>query len=152
MSLDVHLNFKSAKEPQLLVGIFIKEDGEIKELSEQEWNERFPNREPLKTQIQEIESDEDVYWANITHNLNKMAKEAGIYEHLWRPDEINITKAKELIEPLTEGLKKLKEDPEHYEQFNSENGWGLYKNFVPFVEKYLNACIEFPDATVRVSR
>lgn len=33
-----------------------------------------------------IEETEDVYWANITRNLNKMASEAGIYEALWRPE------------------------------------------------------------------
>lgn len=94
----------------------------------------------------------EVYWANITHNLNKMAMEAGIYEALWRPEEIGVTKAVELIEPLTVGLEKLKADPEHYEQFNAPNGWGMYEHFVPFVEKYLEACKENPDADVNVSR
>lgn len=94
----------------------------------------------------------EVYWANITHNLNRMADEAGIYEALWRPEEIGITKAGELIEPLSIGLEKLKADPEHYEQFNSPNGWGTYEHFVPFVEKYLEACKENPDADVNVSR
>lgn len=94
----------------------------------------------------------EVYWANITHNLNKMAAAAGIYEALWRPEEIGVTKAGQLIPLLTKGLKKLQADPKHYEQFNSPNGWGLYKNFVPFVEKYLRACEEFPDADVKVSR
>ena len=95
---------------------------------------------------------DDYYWANITHNLGKMADEAGIYKHLWRPEEINIKIAKELIEPLTNGLKELKDKPEHFKQFNSSNGWGMYEHFVPFVEKYLNACIEYPDAIVYVSR
>lgn len=93
-----------------------------------------------------------VYDANITHNLNKMAGAAGIYKHLWRPDEIGITKARELIEPLTAGLAKLNADPGYFEQFDSPNGWGMYKHFVPFVEKYLAACVENPDADVRVSR
>lgn len=93
-----------------------------------------------------------VYDANITHNLNKMADAAGIYMHLWRPDEIGITKAYELIAPLIAGLEKLKADPDHFEQFNAPNGWGMCKHFVPFVEKYLAACIENPDADVRVSR
>lgn len=93
-----------------------------------------------------------VYDANITHNLNKMAEAAGIYKHLWRPDEIGVTKACELIEPLTAGLADLKARPEHFEQFNAPNGWGMYKHFVPFVEKYLAACIENPDANVRVWR
>ena len=105
----------------------------------------------LDVYLEEVRPSE-VYWANITHNLGKMAGEAGIYEALWRPEEIGITKAGQLIEPLQAGLAKLKADPAHYEQFNAPNGWGLYKHFVPFVEKYLAACEENPDATVRVSR
>lgn len=34
-----------------------------------------------------------LYDANITHNLNRMADEAGIYEHVWRPEEIGVTTA-----------------------------------------------------------
>jgi hypothetical protein len=60
-----------------------------------------------------------------------MAEAAGIYMHLWRPEEIGITKAHELIEPLTNGLKLLKDDPEKFKAYDSPNGWGTYKNFVP---------------------
>jgi hypothetical protein len=98
------------------------------------------------------EMSQELYTANITHNLNKMAEEAGIYQHLWRPEELGITKAKELIGPLEAGLAKLKSDPEHYEQFNSSNGWGLYKHFVPFVENYLQACKDYPESTIDISR
>lgn len=94
----------------------------------------------------------EVYWANITHNLNKMAMEAGIYEALWRPEELGIRHAGPLIDLLSEGLEKLKADPEHYKQFDAPNGWGTYEHFVPFVENYLNACRENPDAEVNVSR
>lgn len=93
-----------------------------------------------------------VYDANITHNLGKMADEAGIYKHLWRPDEIGITKAEQLIEPLRAGLARLKSNPERFKMFDAINGWGLYIDFVPFVEKYLQACEEYPDAEVSVSR
>lgn len=93
-----------------------------------------------------------VYSRNITHNLGKMAEAAGIYEHLWRPEEIGITKAVQLIAPLRAGLALLKSDPAQFEQFNAPNGWGLYKHFVPFVEQYLAACEEHPDADVEVSR
>jgi len=98
------------------------------------------------------EENENVYDSNITHNLNVMAKEAGIYEALWRPEEINITTANELIPLIEKGLMDMKKRPEHYEKFNSPNGWGLYKNFVPFVENYLNACKEYPESFVSVSR
>lgn len=95
---------------------------------------------------------EEVYSANITHNLNKMADAAGIYEALWRPDEIGITKAAQLIEPLRAGLEKLQANPAHFEQFNASNGWGMYEHLVPWVAAYLAACKEHPDAVVSVSR
>ena len=88
----------------------------------------------------------------ITHNLGDMARAADIYQHLWRPEEIDITKAIQLVEPLRAGLALLKSDPERFEKFNSPNGWGMYEHFVPFVEKYLAACEENPDADVRASR
>ena len=94
----------------------------------------------------------DLYWANITHNLNTMANEAGIYEALWRPEEIGKTKAGELIEILEKGLIKLKLRPEYFKQFNASNGWGMYEHFVPFVEEYLNACKEYPEAIIRISK
>jgi len=98
------------------------------------------------------EENETVYDANITHNLGKMADEAGIYKALWRPEEIGKTKASEIVELLENGLADLKARPEHFEKFNSPNGWGMYEHFVPFVEKYLEACKEYPDAVIEVSR
>lgn len=93
-----------------------------------------------------------VYSANITHNLGRMAEAANIYTWLWRPEEVDATKAGQLIEPLEKGLELLKSNPVGFNRFDSPNGWGEYENFVPFVEKYLNACRENPDANVRVSR
>ena len=98
------------------------------------------------------EENETVYDANITHNLGKMASEAGIYEALWRPEEIGKTNASEIVELLEKGLTDLKSKPEYFEQFNSPNGWGMYENFVLFVEKYLEACKEYPEADIYVSR
>lgn len=94
----------------------------------------------------------NVYENNITHNLGEMAKEAGIYMHLWRPEELGITQACELIEPLRQGLHLMKSDPERFRTFDSPNGWGLYENFVPWIERYLEACYEYPDANIKVSR
>jgi len=44
-----------------------------------------------------------VYSANITHNLNEMAGAAGIYKYLWRPEEVGIYYAENLIDPFTKG-------------------------------------------------
>ena len=95
---------------------------------------------------------EEYYSANITHNLNKMADAAGIYQHLWRPEELGIKQAKELIEPLTAGLARMQADRVYFEQFNAPNGWGLYEHFVPWVNRYLEACKDYPEAFVSVSR
>lgn len=92
----------------------------------------------------------EVYTDNITHNLTTMARAAGIYEALWSPETIGITKAAQLIIPLTEGLTRLKADPAEYEAHNAPNGWGMYEHFVPFVERYLAACVANPDADVTV--
>lgn len=94
----------------------------------------------------------EVYSANITHNLNAMAEAAGIYQHLWRPEEIGITNAAQLIEPLERGLAALRADPAKFQAFNAKNGWGLYEHLVAFVEEYIAACRDNPDAEVRARR
>lgn len=93
-----------------------------------------------------------VYERNITHNLGKMAVAAGIYTHLWRPDEIGIKTAGELIEPLAAGLARLVAEPDKFKEFNPGNGWGDYEGLVGFVTEYLAACQEHHDAEVSVSR
>lgn len=97
-------------------------------------------------------NDIDVFSANITHNLGRMADEAGIYKALWRPEEEGWTKAGDIVEIVEEGLAKMQSQPEYFEQFNSSNGWGLYEHFVPWVERYLEACKKYPSATIYVSR
>lgn len=94
----------------------------------------------------------EVYSANITHNLGEMAEEAGIYKHLWRPEEIGITKAEQLILPLRAGIGRMEANPERFKKFNAPNGWGMYEHFMPWLHKYLEACEQYPDATIEVSR
>lgn len=93
-----------------------------------------------------------VFDRNITHNLGEMAAEAGIYDALWRPDEHGYQKAEQIIPALRAGLALLESDPERFKKFNSPNGWGMYEHFVPFVRAVLEACEEYPDADIEVSR
>jgi hypothetical protein len=81
-----------------------------------------------------------------------MAEAAGIYQHLWRPEEIDITKASQLIEPLRHGLALLRAEPNRFRKFNPPNGWGNYEGLVRFVAAYLDACERFPDADVSPCR
>lgn len=98
----------------------------------------------------------ELFDANITHNLGEMADKAGIYTALWSPEKLLDWKANPtagmLIDPLEEGLEKLKSNPDYFKKFDSPNGWGVYDNFVPFVEKVLDACKKHPKATVFTSR
>ena len=152
MSLDVYLTMENVKLDLSGSGIFVRENGQTKEITREEWNRRFPDREPVVVKVEDDDADTEVYTANITHNLTKMASEAGIYQHLWRPDEIDVKKAKDLIEPLKDGLALLQSDPERFKVFNPLNGWGYYEGFVRFVGGYLTACYWFPEADVSVWR
>ena len=100
----------------------------------------------------EHEEEELLYDTNITHNLGEMAKNAGIYKALWIPEEIEAKYAKDIIEIVEKGLYDLKSRPDYFKQFNSPNGWGMYENFVPFVEEYLEALKEYPNSKIHVSR
>tara|TARA_R110000782_G_scaffold30983_6_gene76815 strand:+ start:5024 stop:5446 length:423 start_codon:yes stop_codon:yes gene_type:complete len=115
---------------------------------------------------------EEVYNANITHNLGEMASEAGLYEALWRPhklkevysisendyiSEYNFEKsnpviASEITLIIEKGLEDMKARPEHYKTFDSPNGWGIYDHFIPFIEKYLEALKEHPESIVECCR
>lgn len=149
MSLDVYLRIENTKTENGS-GIFIRENGQVKEISLAEWDKKFPNTEPVYVISDDI--DNEVYWRNITHNLNKMADEAGIYDCMWQPRENGLDYAYQLIELLQTGLEKLKENPMYYKQFNPPNGWGDYDGFVEFVEDYLRACKKYPTASVYTSR
>ncbi len=148
MSLDVYLEQENA-EPDESEHIFIRRDGETTEISRAEWESLFPGREPVTVTLPETNQ---VYWRNITHNLGEMAKAATLYEYLWRPDEIGVTRAKQLIEPLTKGLALLKCSPDTFQAYNPPNGWGTYEVLIEFVADYLRACKQYPESTIRVSR
>lgn len=96
--------------------------------------------------------NEKLYSCNITHNLTKMADAAGIYEIVWRPEENNITSPSQLIDPLTKAIKDMENRSDYYKQFDASNSWGTYKDFLPWLKCYLNACIKYPNAKIDVSR
>jgi hypothetical protein len=100
----------------------------------------------------EAGEEHDLYTANITHNLNTMADKAGIYELVWRPEEVGIVVASQLIEPLRKGIEVLESDPEFFEAFEPPNKWG-YLRAIPAVAARLPCRVRaYPDALVQVSR
>ena len=103
MSLDVYLYLNGEKQPDRS-GIFIRRNGKTEEISRAEWDLLFPEKEPI---LIKVEGDENppAYHDNITHNLGEMAASAGIYLCIWRPEELNISEAKDLIAPLHKGIR-----------------------------------------------
>ena len=95
---------------------------------------------------------DEVYSANITHNLGEMAAAAGIYGILWRPEECAVDDAGDMILLLEKAIADMEADPERFKKYNARNGWGLYENFVPWLKTLLNACYIHPTAKVSVSR
>lgn len=89
------------------------------------------------------------YSYNVTHNLGRMADEAGVYKCLWRPSENGFEKAKDIIEPLEKGLALLKSDKDRFVKLTPDNGWGSYEWLVEFLEKVLETAKEFPEYSVR---
>ena len=96
--------------------------------------------------------EETVYDANITHNLGKVAAKAGIYQALWRPDELGITNADQLVPILTRGLEYLYTNTEELRALEPSNGWGTVEDLISFVSYYLSAAESNPNATIEVSR
>lgn len=125
--------------------------------------------------------ESELFYANITHNLGAMAREAGVYLVCWSPAELDpglgakiraqcearnfhgaggvyeleasrVVRASELIEPPRSGVALMRSDPERFVKYDSPNGWGVYRDFLPWLDKYLAACEEHPNAVVRVSR
>lgn len=139
MSLDVWIELPSPiKIPKKGTGIFVRSEGRTVEVE-------FAAA---------IEEEETVvpFKANITHNLSKMAAEADLYQPLWHPEESGIATARDAIAPLSVGLFKLRENPFRFKALNPKNGWGSYKVLVSFVEQYLQACCQYPEAKIFVCR
>lgn len=149
MSLDVYLHHPGEQQPRA-PEIWIREDGQQRTISREEWDQRYPGREPVMVATED--TTDVVYHANITHNLGAMAQAAGLYDVLWRPDEAGWILARELIAPLQAGIETLEAQPDTFTPYEPANGWGTYGTLLAFSKRYLAACQRWPEATVVVSR
>lgn len=94
-----------------------------------------------------------VFDANYTHNCARMAEEAGIYKYVWKPEECEDVKtAGDLVEPLRRGINEMESNPSRFIAHNPENGWGSYDSFLPWLRKYLIACMVNENASISASR
>ena len=106
----------------------------------------------LDVKLVESKTGRVLYDANITHNLNQMAMQAGIYWPIWRPDESGIETAREVHDSSYAGVWDMLMRPEYYRRFDAANGWGKYENFMPWLVDYMRACRAFPLAKIEISR
>ncbi len=87
--------------------------------------------------------------ANITHNLTGLWSHVGIYEALYESDGKT---AADILPALEVGHDAMLEKPEECRAFDAPNGWGTYKDALPWVAKLVEACRRYPRATIGVSR
>lgn len=114
----------------------------------------YTKLQAIKEELEQLEDDFEeakLSSLNITHNLNNMAKAVGLYEVLWRPEEIGITTASQMIVPLEKAIDELVANPDKYKAFNPPNGYGSYEDFVSFCQAVLHNCREYPDAVIEAS-
>jgi len=95
---------------------------------------------------------ENVFCENITHNLNKMAREADLYQVMWCPEELDIEVASDAVTPLISGIQKLVHYQNEMEKLNPENGWGNFDNLLNVATNYLNAALRYPESNVTACR
>lgn len=93
----------------------------------------------------------EIHCQNITNNLTEMAHNSGIYEILWRPNENGCYKAKDIIYILKNGIRELKENKNYYKRFDSENGCGIYEDFVSWLINLLEVCEKYPNSEIETS-
>lgn len=153
MSLDLYIiNKKPIKHKG--TGIYIRENGQTKELSLEEANKLYP-----KANVEEVTSEDNIYWyGNITHNLGAMADhcycycpdKTSLHSILWRPEESTLLTVSGKLTPsyvkaLSICLDELKRYRNYYEKFNPENSQRDYITLVNFVESLLTALNKIPN-------
>ena len=159
MSLDITI---ISSEPILKksTGIYGRINGSTRELTPEECVSHFPD---AFAHIDDVPVDTYVsneFWhGNITHNLCRMAEDClsfneydscyNLYDLLWRntqvPFEGNYINV--YIAHLAYCLYVLKNDPEHFKQFNPPNGWGTYEQLCQFTEDFIKALITMPEGS-----
>lgn len=114
----------------------------------------YTKLQAIKEELEQLEDDFEeakLSSLNITHNLNNMAKTVGLYEVLWRPEEIGVNTASQMISFLEKGLEELVAYPDKYKALNPPNGYGSYEDFVSFCRSVLDSCHKYPDAVIEAS-
>lgn len=103
---------------------FFKKDVDFQKIRN-DISDLYSKKQAIQYEIEQLEyeyEDAMLYDANVTHNLNEMAKAVRLYEVLWHPEKIGIALASQMIAPLEKGIKELEANPDKYKAYNPPNG------------------------------
>lgn len=89
------------------------------------------------------------YDANITHNLGRMWGAAGVYDALYESEGKT---AADILPALEVGVDAMLERPDDFRKYDAPNGWGLYEHALPWLQRLVEACRDYPKATIGISR
>ena len=93
--------------------------------------------------------DATVVSKNITHNLNEMWQQLGIYDALYNSEG---KKAKDVLPVMREGLRLMIENPVHFKRFSAPNGWGTYEQALPWLVELVAEFEEHPNGVIGISK
>lgn len=139
MSLDVHIKYPKPKN----VNYFASHPYSYNDLSEAD---------------RKLFELSEGWSGNITHNLGRMANQIPVgattlYYVCWRPEEIGLSKVKQILPLLIEGIHYMLDHRKELEKYNPSNGWGSYNVFMKFLLNYKQACEDSdPESEVSVGR
>jgi hypothetical protein len=89
---------------------------------------------------------------SVTHNLVPMAKACGCYTYVWRPEEVGIHFAYQMLHMLRSAIKYASSNPKILSEHNPYNDWGNYDVFLMFLQDYLKGCERYPATRIHISR
>lgn len=86
---------------------------------------------------------------NITHNMTGLWRHVGVYDALYMSDGDT---AEKHYPALAVGVDHMLERPDECRGFDAPNGWGTYKDALPWLQEVCEAFRKYPKATIRVSK
>jgi hypothetical protein len=93
---------------------------------------------------------EQIHTQNITHNLQPMWHKAGIYDALYESEGQVVTDL--YVDRIRRAVQEMETNFNDYQKLDSPNGWGLARNALPWLQRWLAACRANPGATIHVSK
>lgn len=91
------------------------------------------------------------YTSNIYEMFAAATKRIGAdpeFKSLKHFDDMSCSFAASILKDI---IIEMRSDPEYYQTFNPDNGWGVYSTFLQFLEKLYQDCMDHPDCDIEVN-